>query len=98
MYAGKAKTQSKRSPRPLSGQKPCKTLVPHVNAAFKKTSALLALQIILCFFAVERLLSGSHMSGKVLMLRKLPDRFLNQHSPPHKVGSVAEKVIKPAQT
>ena len=99
MYAGKAKTPSNltASPRPPSRQRPCKTSILNVTAAFKKTSALLSLKIIRCYFAVERWLSGSHMSGKALMLRKIPNKFLNQNSP-HKLGGVTEKVIKPAQT
>ena len=90
MYAGRAKTPSNRIATTPAPQRPCKTSIPNVTAAFKKTSALLSLKIILCYFAVERWLSGSHLSGKALMLRKIPDKFLNQHSP-HKAGGVAEK-------
>ena len=94
---GELKHHLTASPRPLSRQRPCKTSILNVTAAFKKTSALLSLKIIRCYFAVERWLSGSHMSGKALMLRKIPNKFLNQNSP-HKLGGVTEKVIKPAQT
>ena len=58
-YAGKAKTLSKRSPRPLSRQRPCKTLVPHVNAALNKTSALLSPKMILCFYVSLQWNAGS---------------------------------------
>ena len=87
---GKLKHHLTASPRPLSRQRPCKTSIPNVTAAFKKMSALLSLKIILSYFAVERWLSRSHMCGKVLMLRMIPDKFLNQHSP-HKAGGVTEK-------
>ena len=88
MYARRAKTPSDRI-----ATTPAKTL-QNVNSQcdrrIQEDFRLPFLKIILCYFAVERCLSGPHMSGKALMLRKIPDKCLNQHSP-HKVGGVTEK-------
>ena len=93
---GEAKTPSKRSPRPVPAKalqnvsSPCKRSTQEdFRLTFSEDDSML-----LCS---ERWLSGSHVSGTALMLRKLPDKFLNQH-PPHKVGGRRyRKVIKPAQ-
>ena len=90
MYAGRAKTPSNRI---ATTRVPAKTL-QNVNSQcdrrIQEDFRLTFLKIILCYFAVKRWLSGPHLSGKALMLRKIPDTFLNQHSP-HKVEGVTEE-------